>query len=451
MKKIVLVGSGLLALCYIIGIFVFQDRFYFRSYINGMDCGGKTVKKVEMQMAEQVKNYTLKLKGKNGVIDEIKGQDIRLYYVSDRTVSKLKEKQPAYNWLFGSLKQDNDDMKINVTYSASKLIKKVDQLHFFDKENIIQSELPKIQYKDDKLVVEDAVYGTEIKKKLLKKKIKEAIESGKTELDLEKENCYKKPLYDEKDPQFAEMVKKIKKYVATNITYEFGDRTENLTGKQIFEWISVDKDFKVEISEEKRKEFVKELERKYNTLGNSRTFTTHDGRTISVPSGNYGYMISRSGEMEQMLEDIKSGKTVKREPKYAYTGYIRNKDDIGNTYVEIDLTNQKMIFYLNGGVYVKTDIVTGNVSSGYGTPAGVFAVTYKEKDATLSGENYSVPVKYWMPFNRNIGIHDASWRSSFGGDIYKTKGSHGCINTPEEKAAKIFNKIEKGMPVIVHY
>ena len=55
-----------------------------------------------------------------------------------------------------------------------------------------------------------------------------------------------------------------------------------------------------------------------------------------------------------------------------------------------------------------------------------------------------------MPFNGGIGLHDASWRSKFGGDIYVRGGSHGCINLPKNKAAELYNRIQKGCPVVVH-
>lgn len=451
MKKIVTIGTGILVLCYMIGMFIFQDRFYFRSYINGVSCGGKTVKSVELEMAEKVKQYELTIKGKNGVEDTIESKDIRLFYVSDRTLQKLKDKQPAYNWLFGSLQKDTDSMRINVTFSKEKLNQVVDGLAFFNKNNVIKSKLPQIKYKKGKLEIEKAIYGTEVKKDILKAAIIEAIESGKKELELEQLDCYVKPKYDENSPEFVKAYQTMERYIATNITYDFEDRTETLDGKQIFSWLSIDKNFKVTISEEEQIDFIRELERQYNTLGLSREFTTHDGRTISVPSGNYGYMISRSRELEQMTKDIKEGKTVKREPEYAYRGYIRKKDDIGNTYVEVDLTNQRMYFFVNGSLYVETDVVTGDLARQMGTPDGVYGVTYKERNAILKGPNYRTEVSYWMPFNQSIGIHDAGWRSKFGGEIYKTQGSHGCVNTPPENARKIFEKIEQGMPVIVHY
>lgn len=56
-----------------------------------------------------------------------------------------------------------------------------------------------------------------------------------------------------------------------------------------------------------------------------------------------------------------------------------------------------------------------------------------------------------MPFNGGIGIHDAIWRSQFGGNIYKTNGSHGCVNAPPYLAQKIFENIEPGTPIVCYY
>ena len=56
-----------------------------------------------------------------------------------------------------------------------------------------------------------------------------------------------------------------------------------------------------------------------------------------------------------------------------------------------------------------------------------------------------------MPFYNGCGFHDASWRSSFGGDIYKYDGSHGCINLPPSVAPTFYNYVRTGMPVVVFY
>ena len=69
----------------------------------------------------------------------------------------------------------------------------------------------------------------------------------------------------------------------------------------------------------------------------------------------------------------------------------------------------------------------------------------------MIGEDYRTPVSYWMAVYGNIGIHDATWRGKFGGSIYKTNGSHGCINTPMKAVSQLYEMVEEGTPVIMFY
>ena len=111
-----------------------------------------------------------------------------------------------------------------------------------------------------------------------------------------------------------------------------------------------------------------------------------------------------------------------------------------------------MWYYENGALVADTDVVTGNISRHNGSPDGVFKIVYKESPAVLRGEDYESDVTYFMPFAYNVGIHDASWRNGrFGGDIYKSSGSHGCINAPLEVVEKMFGKVEVGTPVVAYY
>ena len=108
---------------------------------------------------------------------------------------------------------------------------------------------------------------------------------------------------------------------------------------------------------------------------------------------------------------------------------------------------------LDGKKKFSCNIVSG--TNGHRTPEGIFEVSYKERNVYLKGENddgskYSSHVDYWMPFNGGIGLHDADWRSSFGGDIYIYNGSHGCVNMPPKYAKKLYNSIEAGTVVIVY-
>ena len=131
--------------------------------------------------------------------------------------------------------------------------------------------------------------------------------------------------------------------------------------------------------------------------------------------------------------------------------------DWGNTYVEIDLTSQHVYMYQDGNLAWDAPCVTGNVSKNYTTPEGIYSLTYKQTDRILRGEKkadgtyeYESHVDYWMPFNGGIGLHDASWRSKFGGTIYQYGGSHGCINLPSAKAKTLSDMVYTGIPVICY-
>jgi lipoprotein-anchoring transpeptidase ErfK/SrfK len=115
------------------------------------------------------------------------------------------------------------------------------------------------------------------------------------------------------------------------------------------------------------------------------------------------------------------------------------------------MSKQHLWFYKNGSLIVQGDVVTGNVSENDATPAGIYRLKFKQTNAILRGPDYSAHVDYWMPFNGGIGIHDAGWRSEFGGNIYRTNGSHGCVNSPYYLAKTIFDNIEEGNPVICYY
>lgn len=270
-------------------------------------------------------------------------------------------------------------------------------------------------------------------------------------MDLEATNCYVNPKYTVKSPKTTQIRDLLNKYVSSKIIYTFGDKKETVDGSKINNWLTVNDNFEVEFDKDKIKKYMLELSKTYDTIGKTRSFVTTSGRTISVGGGDYGWDIDSSKETENLITYIKQGGTVKKEPAYSQTAASRGANDIGNTYVEVDLSDQHLWFYKNGSLVVQGDVVTGNVSQVHPTPEGVYWVKYKERHATLKGEGYSSPVDYWMPFNGGIGIHDASWRSSFGGSIYMSDGSHGCVNSPYYLASTIYQNIDKGTPVVCYY
>lgn len=142
---------------------------------------------------------------------------------------------------------------------------------------------------------------------------------------------------------------------------------------------------------------------------------------------------------------------MEREPEYSQRAQVEGFEDIGKTYLEIDYTKQHMWYYEDGQMILESDIVSGNIATGNGSPDGIFKIVYKQSPAVLKGEDYESNVDFFMPFAYNVGVHDASWRTEFGGEFYKTTGSHGCINAPREVAETLYQRMKVDTPVVAYY
>ena len=121
-----------------------------------------------------------------------------------------------------------------------------------------------------------------------------------------------------------------------------------------------------------------------------------------------------------------------------------------DTYIDVDIPNQLLIYYQQSEPVLVSEIVTGNESKGNGTPTGVYYIDTKIPGKYLVGPDWNVWVDRWMKFTGAVGIHDASWRSKFGGNIYQYNGSHGCVNIPHDVALSLYDMVDIGTMVVVH-
>ncbi len=268
-------------------------------------------------------------------------------------------------------------------------------------------------------------------------------------MSLEEEACYETPNITSEDEGLIKLADTLNTYTGVTLTYDVGEKKETLDGSITHAWMLID-GMDVSIDEEAVGAYVDKLAADYNTAFRKHTLKTSYDKEVEIVNGDYGWKIDKEGEKEQIIKDLKGGKSLTREITYSQRAKSHGENDYGDTYVEINLTAQHLFFYKDGSLIVESDFVSGNLSKNYDTPTGIYGLTYKERDAVLRGENYASPVTYWMPYCNNVGMHDASWRSSFGGNIYKTSGSHGCINLPKSAAEKIFEHIQEGDPVLVY-
>lgn len=244
----------------------------------------------------------------------------------------------------------------------------------------------------------------------------------------------------------------LKKYRSTTVTYTFGSETVVLNADTISSWLKAEGET-LTLDEDAIKTYISDLANKYNTIYVPRTFHTSAGTDVTIEGNEYGYRIDQDGEYAQLVEDLKSGTAVTRDPVYSKTGYQRNgTDDLAGSYIEVSLDAQHLWLYKDGNLVTETDIVSGKPVKGRETYRGAWPIAYKASPFNLTSAEYGYDVKvnYWMPFVYGQGLHDASWQSSFGGNRYKTNGSHGCINLPKDQAALIYNTIDAGYPIIIY-
>ena len=239
------------------------------------------------------------------------------------------------------------------------------------------------------------------------------------------------------------------------VTYVFGSRSEVLGSTQICAWITGTDGNALSIDRGHVAAYVKCLADLYDTAGKVRVFPAFGGREVPLNSA-YGWTIDQARETDALIALIQSGQSQTREPLYLRTAANRD-NDWGSTYIEVDLNAQHVYLYQDAAVVWDAPCVTGNVSKRYTTPEGIYLLKSKETNRILRGKKlpdgtyeYQNHVDYWMPFNGGIGLHDANWRRSFGGTIYRTAGSHGCINLPPEKARSLYSLVYTGIPVICH-
>lgn len=440
----VLAAAGI----YGVGVYFFSGHFLPNSSLNGHNVSYQSAENVQAGFAEGIAEYSLTLNELGGVREHIVAEQINLKYVEDSSVEDLIKGQNSWAWLLSINKPKTYAVDTMTDYSDKKLKKTVKNLDCFK-----DMQEPADAYIDEtskgyEIVPE--VEGTKLNQKKVLSQVRKAVESGGETLDLVEKKCYILPKVYRDDKTLVKHAEQLNQLARAKITYDFEDRTEVVDPETIRGWLVLDENGDYQLDEAQLKEYVHQLAVKYDTYGCERDFRTAQGKDIKVKGGDYGWVLYEEEEVKALRADIEAGETVIREPKYLYRGYNREENDIGDTYVEVDLTHQQMWFYLKGSLFVDTPVVTGMPARKHATPTGVYALDAKKSPAVLKGEGYETPVTYWMPFNKHVGIHDANWRSQFGGEIYKTDGSHGCVNTPYDMAEKIYNNIEIGMPVIVY-
>ena len=459
-KPWIIAGSiiGALVVIYLGIAAFFMSHFLVNTSINGKDFSGKTVADVEAYLKEQVADYELTILEQNNVSDVITGSEISLAYKENSRVQDALENQRQLLWLISLFSESDTDITIEVEYDDAALEENIQNLQAVTAEQV-DPVAAHPEYDGNSFVVAEEQYGTTVDMETLTAKIKEHITEFDTTLDMMDEECYVMPAYTSDSPEVQAACDEMNEYLKASITYPM-DEDVVVDKDLISKWVTYDDDMKVTFNEDAVREWMREFGKKYDTLGTTRTITTPTGKTAEVSGGTYGWSVDEETETKNLINSIKNGEVAERAPAYKQTAASHGAQDWGSTYIEVDIAAQHMWYIVDGAVGMESDVVTGLPADGRDTPTGVYSILYTERDSTLKGEtdpetgkpSYETPVAFWMPFTwQGHGFHDATWQPGFGGNLYQSLGSHGCVNMSYGDAGTLFGMISAGTPVVLHY
>ncbi len=278
-------------------------------------------------------------------------------------------------------------------------------------------------------------------------------------LDLDPEDCYEQAEILADDPDLLAALDEANQCLDLSLTYTFtpdgGDTsTVTLSREDLASFYYVDSACTLQVDEEMLGNYVASLVSEYSSSGKSTQFKTSGGSYIKIYVSQAGQSVD-STELYNDMYNCLSTKTGGTRTAPYETASDSGDGYWGGNYVEVDLTSQHLWCYKNGTCVVSCSCVSGCVADGTTTPTGCFTIFAKQTDRYLKGNNvdgsdYNSWVNYFMPFSGGCGIHDATWRSSFGGTIYYYNGSHGCVGVTLSNAKTIYNNVEVGTHVVVY-
>ena len=450
-------ASALLAVA-ALSTYYYKNVFTFGTWINGNYCTGMTADQVCDILLEQYEYPSIQVQLLRDEVHELSYQEYGVEPDYSTAIEELWKQNTGWAWITRGNICKSFEVTPSYRYDLETMKQQLLSCGWLNENLYDETKTVSIvKTLEDGYILVDETQDLLDQAKAIEK-IMDSIVNQLTEVDL-RTDCYVDIPYDDKMLKTIEKWKGIEAFQDFVFIYDFGDRKEIINKSVVCDWIMLneegyivyDEDNLPVLDEAMIEEYVAYLGSVYNTVGMERSFQTTRGDIVKVSGGAYGNELDLEAELKYLKNAFLNKESAVRTPEYVSEAFVKGSDDIGKTYIEIDMGNQMMYYYKNGKLKLDTPIVTGNMKRNWDTPATVCYVYYKQKNRVLRGANYATPVKYWMAVHGNIGIHDASWRKEFGGDIYLTDGSHGCINTPLEKVKELYDMVEIGTPVIMFY
>lgn len=426
----------------------YEHRFLPGTQVNGINIGKQSVDVANHTLEQALTQQAFEIQLDGQSWKTLSKQDLGIRTDFKPELQHQLEQQNHWAWPLAYVTPIGKKKLKNVDFDEQVLNKTLEQVSA-DLQKVNEKREPtenaRIEKQNGEFVIIPEQNGNQLDIPIIQDTLKQAIVSGQSSLDIS--SLKKTPDITESSPEIKEGMQQIHNITTADYNYIINGQTVPIPKETLLDWIQFDQGT-VSLDPNAVSNYVAQLGATYDTSSVPTSFQSTLRGTVSVPPGTYGWSIQTNAEAEQLTQDILSGEGMHR-PPITQGSATPDQPLIGDTYIEVDLQNQHMWYYKNGALFLNTDVVTGKPSTP--TPAGVFYVWNKERNTVLSGPTWRSPVDYWMPIDwTGVGIHDSNWQSAYGGNLWQTVGSHGCVNTPPSVVAQLFENTAVGTPVIVY-
>ncbi len=433
------------------GVYLWGRGYYGKHFLPNTIVNGVEVDKLTAEEASGLLPYsmpTITIQNGGVAVDQFNLADIGGSYSFDKQLQNLIDEQPSGKWIFVRGKVKEHNIEPDLGYDVSKIRSIVESLDIVQNPDATLPQDAYIAKTDSGFEIVPEQPGTKINPELLVQTVTDDLSKWIYQIDAT--DSLEKPKVVASDLSLTDEMVAISNYNYIGINMS-GGAFEKMDKATAMSLLNYDGKETITVDEAGVRAYIAEIAKEYNTLGTVRTFRTHDGTDIQVGGSDkdtFGYKMDQETTAERVIGCLKTGRDTSA--KWPVAGFARtDRNDFGSTYVEVSIAKQHLWYYVGGNVVLETDVVTGTgVNS---TTPGVFMILNKESPAVLTGPGYATDVTYWMPITyTGTGLHDATWRTEFGQEVYISGGSHGCVNMPLEEVEKLYNMIEMGTPVIIY-
>ncbi len=427
----ILLGSMVfICLIYLLGFLYFGSHFLPNTKIDEVAVGGMSSKDADEKLKEI--EPCLNVIQKNKEADDIVTEKIGLRKmdpgISYETDGLLKE-QNRLSW-FASLfsQKDLTCNKIKGGFDQTKVKDLIKGLYCLSENNIVRPEDASLAIENGKIVLKEEIEGSYISEEKVASLIAKALEDlfageGDGTLDLTKD--YEAPLIRKDDPSFSGKIAQYQKVLDKSISIDIDSyQEESLKGNELCDLLAI-RNGELAIDEDKLSDYISSFCRRYDV-------------------SDYEY-IDRSS----LKNDLERSLLSEEDQNIGIEWIYEETEKL----IEVCISEQMLYYYENRTLILSSPVVTGNGNITDATPTGYFSIRKMKQDSWLVGAGYEEHVDYWIGFDetgRIYGLHDASWRDEFGGDIWLTDPSRGCVNMPLSKISQLWDYVDIGTEVHIY-